>query len=223
MKLSSKKTFNLQILLESAYRAQDPQSVFKKLIVTQALLDRLLPPTSRTVLLENKYPATLYEDLFNYFNTRDAPTSDDALYCKFVYFATAMIHVFSKSAAVYISPNVAIPYIWINVPEAECISLVNYSGIGPPGGMFRVILYTIRSINSIESSKLAIELNSGTIMQFSQGNAIHVKLKLDEEVPELEVSKHNPVIDCVILLSLKGEFCGAWYRGHEKLICMHHG
>ena len=223
MKLSSKKTFNLQILLETAYRSQDPQSAFKKLIVTQALLDRLIPPSDRAVLLENKHPPSLYEDLFNYFNARDEPTSDDALYCKFVYFATAMIHVFSKSAAVYISPNVPIPYIWINVPEPECIQLINYSGLSPPLEMFRVSLYTIRNINSIECSKLAIELNSGTIMQFSQGNAIHVKLKLDEEVPELEVSKHNPVINCVVLLSLKGEFCGAWHRGNEKLICMNHG
>ena len=218
-------SFDLQKILQAAYRAFDPQAAIKSLAVTRPLLDKLLPEATFTDAKEFNNPLTLCKDLLNYRAQRDTKKWDeDALFCQFAYFSTSMIHVFTCGVAVaYIKPNIPIPYVWINVVDAETVALVNYCS-RLDKDIFRVIMHVVRSVNEIVSVKKSIQLrNGGLCISFSQGSAIQICLRLDLEQPLLTMTAANPSLpDCVVLLSYKGEFVGAWQKGKERLVCAIH-
>ncbi len=222
----------LQRILESAYRAFDPQQALKPIPVTQALLAKLLPESVFALAKELNNPPTLCQDLLNYRAQAEKQWSDDALHCQFVYFATSMIHIFGgKSAVAYSEPNVSIPYVWINVLGADSIELVNYCSRFEKD-IFRVIMHVVHPkgydkenplIHRIDTVKKSINLrNGGLVMTFSMGNAIQICLRLDLEQPVLTMNAAHPTARCIVLLSYKGEFMGAWQRGKEKLVWVQH-
>lgn len=211
----------LQRLLEAGYRSYDPQSAFSGVAVTKTLLDQLIPPDLPTT----GFPPTLCKDLTGYLAQKEKKWDDDALKCQFIYFATSMVHVFhnEKCAVAYIQPNVAIPYIWLNVIDDKTFELVNFCS-RIEKDIFRVIIHIVRSVDQIDTVKKSIHLrNGGLVMPFSAGNAIQLTLRLDLEQPILSMNAANPTLpNCVVLLSYKGQFCGAWHKGKEKLTCAVH-
>ncbi len=216
----------LQRILEAAYRAFDPQAALKSIVVTRTLLDKLLPEATFADARELNNPPTLCKDLLNYRAQRDTKQwDDDALFCQFVYFATSMIHVFPRGGGCvsYIQPNTFIPYVWINVIDAENVALVNYCS-RIEKDIFRVIMHVVRSLNEISTVKKSIQLrNGGLVISFSQGNAIQLCLRLDLEQPQLTMTAANPSLpNCVVLLSYRGEFVSAWQKGKERLMCAVH-
>jgi hypothetical protein len=209
----------LQRILECAYRDINPQSTLVSLRVTSVLLDKLVPPS---LCIKCNNPPILCRDIESYRAHPSADDDDDARSCRFMYFATAMIHVFTSSATAYIVPNDPIAYVWINVVDHETVQLVNYSS-RLDKEIFRVVMHVVHSVNRIDTVKISINLHGGgRTMPFSMGNAVQVCLRLDLETPNLHMTAPNPLIDCVLLLSYKGEFMGAWHKGKEKLICVKH-
>ncbi len=207
---------NVQNFLDTAYQSSNPQEYLFSVTVCQEMLDLLIPVGW---IPNESVPIQLKIELAAYNKQRDQKWSEDALQSQFIHFATSMIHVFLKtrSAVVYIVPNVPMPYIWIDLINDENFKVCSVHGISK--SMFRVIIHTVKAIDEIRTVKKAINLETMEQMQFINGNSMQICYRADLENPTVNLIKPNPSIDCIIILSFRGEFNGCYWKGKDRLIC----
>ena len=189
----------------------------ENIIVTKDMLAWLIPID---IDLSSKYPSYLYEDLSNYLALKDQEWSDESLHCKFIYFATSMVHIFKNSAVCYSAFNVKVPYACINVTAEGKMLIFRHSGI--KNNLFRIILQIVKKPNDIEMVKKCINLQTLDEMSFSSGNAVHLCLRLDGEIPFVSFVKPNSAYDFVTIIYFNNQFSGAYYKEKDKLICIKH-
>lgn len=210
-------SFNIRNFLESAYKSNDPLKSLENIEVTKDMLNLLIPSD---IDMTSKYPSYLYEDLFNYLSLKDQEWSDVSIHCKFIYFATSMVHIFKNSSVCYSGPNVKVPYACINVTTEGKMIVFRHSDI--KNNLFRITLQIVRKPNDIEMIKKCINLQTLDEMSFSSGNAVHLCLRLDGELPFVSFVKPNAAYDFVTIIYFNNEFSGAYYKEKHKLICVKH-
>ncbi len=208
---------NIQNILENAYNSFSPLESLLSVDVCQEMLDLLIPKETNECI-----PISVKNDILTYHKQRDEKWSEVALQSKFIHFATSMIHVFIKSrtAVTYLVPNVPMPYIWIDVLNEETFKVCSVQGLSK--NMFRLIIHTVKAVDEIRTVKKAINLATLEVMPFINGNSIQVCYRADLENPIVSLIKPNLGIDCIVILSFRGEFNGCFHKSKEKLICAVH-
>ena len=160
---------NVINFVERAYKCSNPQESLKSVPVDKEMLDLILPKD-----LSPQFPLVLYNDLLAVRESR--ASSEAALQCQFIYFATSMVIIWenastrliddlaqnmvdialhsprkpSKFSSVgmvaYVVPNVPIPFAWINVSSDN--ATVQLCHFGGPNfpTKFRVMLHVVRAV-----------------------------------------------------------------------------
>lgn len=219
---------NLINFLEAAYRSSDPIRSLDSVPATEELLNLLLPTTSRESL-EERHPPDLYNDLLAHW--KQGKLSEVAIQCKFQYFATSMTVVWGNGGMVaYVEPNRPLPYAWINVNAEDQTVQLRSCGGGTPSqhpllSRFRVILHVTPRRKSGEPMglvKVAFDTShpDRDPIVFSQGSAVQLALRLDLDVPAVEFVKPNPDFECVVHVTLNGNWRegSVYHRTKDKLI-----
>lgn len=181
------------------------------------MLEELIPSN---IDLSSKTPKDLYNDLVTYFTLKNEKCSDESLKCKFQYFATSMIHLFKDSAVCYISPNVKIPYVCINVSAEGNVIIFRHSENLPGADKFRIILQIFKNVKDIQMVKTCTNLYTLEQMSFNVGNALHLCLRCDLNC--VTFIQPNAAADFLTILYFKNEFSGVYHKTPIKLICARH-
>lgn len=179
------------------------------------MLSELVP---QNIDASSKYPKELHEDLLAHWAARQ-PETDVAIKCKYLYFATSMVHVFPRTltAVAYVTPNRPLPYVWFHVVSAETsVGLLGCHGITT--NRVRVLLHVVRSPKEFDTVKRCFDPTTKEGMPYSQGNAIQLVLRLDDGRCEVVFKRPDPTLDCVVMVSLDGRFKGAYHVTEERLI-----
>ncbi len=185
-------------------------SELKNLKVTKEILEELIPSN---IDLSSQTPKEIYEDIVSYLKTKDEPCSEESLKCKFMYFATSVIHIFKDSAICHK------PYVCINVSSEGKMIIFRHQGIDN-GDKFRVCLQIVNNIKDIQMVKTCTNLYTLEVCAYNNGNAVHICLRKD--LNALMFVKPNAVCDFITILYYNNKFSGVYHKTSIKLICAIH-
>jgi hypothetical protein len=184
--------------------------------VTKDILSELIPDN---IDLSTKVPSYVYEDIISYYKTKDDPCSEESLRCKFIYFATSMIHIFKDSAVCYIAPENRLPYVCINISQEGKMVVFRHEKI-LNADKFRICLQIVKSIKDIQMVKQCINLYTLDCMPYNTGNAVHICLRVDLDC--VTFVKPNLAFEFITILYYKNQFSGVYHKTSTKLICAIH-
>ena len=158
-------------LLRLAYQSPDPQKFLERILVvppTRAQLEDLIPR-------ELHGPWPVVGDLAAYWAQCEDSVSPEAWKCRYMYFATAMCHIFDDCMTVYSDFNRPIPYLWLRLDPGS-VSLISHGRW--PKTRVKIMLHQCLTGRPAETEhyKFSVNLETGEVMPCSKGTFIHVSL-----------------------------------------------